>query len=385
MGVMDRSVQGRHRPLLIGSEIYRGSTYGPTHPLAIQRVPATLDFIRALGWLDPARYLDSPRATPAQLTRYHTPDYVAALQQAEAQQSVSEAVRERHHIGARGNPVYPEVFRRPATSAGGAILAARLTRNGGVAHVPGAGTHHAMPDRASGFCYINDPVIGLLEWLDLGLTNILYIDIDAHHGDGVEFAFRDDPRVFTLSIHEAGRWPFTGKLEDRAGGHARNIPVPQGFNDTEMDHVLHAAILPILRHLRPQAVMLQCGADALEEDPLARLSLSNNSHRAVVQALMAEAPRLIVTGGGGYNPWTVARCWALVWGALNDYPVPKRLPPAAEAVLRALTWDRSAGRNPPDHWSTTLLDPPRPGPLRDLVVLACEAVLDGLPQPTRTE
>uniref|UniRef100_UPI001612A99D acetoin utilization protein AcuC n=1 Tax=Muricoccus pecuniae TaxID=693023 RepID=UPI001612A99D len=369
------------QPLLIGSEVYRGSTYGPKHPLAIQRVPATLDLIRALGWLDPHRYLDSPRATPQQLARFHTPDYIAALELAEAEGSVPPEVRERHHLGAHGNPIYREVFRRPATGAGGAILAARLTRRGGIVHVPGAGTHHAMPDRASGFCYINDPVLGLLEWLDLGLTDILYIDIDAHHGDGVEHAFRDDPRVFTLSVHEAGRWPFTGGLEDRADGHARNIPVPQGFNDTEMDHVLHAAILPILRHLRPQAVMLQCGADMLEEDPLARLSLSNNTHLAVVRAVMAEAPRLIVTGGGGYNPWTVARCWAAVWGALDNRPMPGRLPPAAERVLRGLDWDRAAGRNPPEHWSTTLVDQPRPGSLREEVVAACRSVLEGLPEP----
>jgi len=370
-------------PLLIGSEIYRGSSYGPKHPLAIPRVPATLDLIRALGWLDPRRYLDSPLATTAQLTRYHTPDYVGALRRAEAEGAVSPEVRERHHIGAHGNPVFREVFRRPATGAGGAMLAARLTRAGGIVHVPGAGTHHALPNRASGFCYLNDPVLGLLQWLDLGLTNVLYVDIDAHHGDGVELAFRDDPRVFTLSVHESGRWPFTGRLEDRAGGHARNIPVPAGFNDTEMGQVLEAAILPILRHLRPQAVMLQCGADALEEDPLARLSLSNNAHRATVRAVMAEAPRLIVTGGGGYNPWTVARCWALVWGTLNGHPVPERLPPAAEAVLRGLSWDRAAGRDPPGHWSTTLLDPPRPGPVREEVVRACETVLEGLPEPPR--
>ena len=339
-----------------------------------------LDLVRALGWLDPARYLDSPRATVEQLTRHHTPDYVAALRQAEEDQAVPPEVRARHHIGAHGNPVYREVFRRPATSAGGAILAARLTRGGGIVHVPGAGTHHALPDRASGFCYLNDPVIGLLEWLDLGLDNIAYVDIDAHHGDGVELAFHEDPRVFTLSVHEAGRWPFTGLLHDRAGGHARNIPVPQGFNDTEMDHVLHAAILPILRHLRPQAIMLQCGADALEEDPLARLSLSNNAHIAVVRALRQEAPRLIVTGGGGYNPWTVARCWAAVWGALDDRPMPDRLPAAAEAVLRGLEWHRAAGRNPPEHWFTTLVDQPRPGPLREEVVAAAEAVTEALPE-----
>lgn len=368
-------------PILIGSEIYRRSTYGPKHPLAIPRVSTTLDLIRALGWLDPAQYRDSPMATPEALVRFHHPDYVAALMRAEAAQAVSPEDRQRFRIGADGNPVYREVFRRPATSAGGVMLAARLTAQGGVVHVPGGGTHHGRPDRASGFCYLNDPVLGLMEWLALGLDNILYLDIDAHHGDGVQDAFHDDPRVFTLSVHEEARWPFTGQAGDRAGGHARNIPVPAGFNDSEMAWVLHEGILPIVRHLRPQAIMLQCGADAVEEDPLARLSLSNNAHRAVVAAILPLAPRLIVLGGGGYNPWTVARCWAGIWGRLNGLPMPERLPPAAEAVLRGLAYHRAAGRNPPEHWFTTLADAPRPGVVRAAVRRVTEAARADLPAP----
>lgn len=372
----------REGPILIGSEIYRGSTYGPKHPLAIPRVSTTLDLIRALGWIRPERYLDSPRATPEQLIRFHTPDYVAALMRAEATQRVTDEDRARHHIGAHGNPVYREVFRRPATGAGGTILAARLTARGGVVHVPGGGTHHGRPDRASGFCYLNDAVLGLMEWLDAGLTNILYLDLDAHHGDGVQDAFHDDPRVFTLSVHESGRWPRTGLAEDRAGtGHARNLPVPPGYNDAEADWVLRHAILPIVRHLRPQAVMVQCGADAIEEDPLSRLSLSNNAHWAAIRAVAALAPRLIVLGGGGYNPWSVARCWAGVWATLNGLPIPARLPPAAEAVLRSLCWSRAAGRNPPEHWFTSLRDPLRAGEVRPEIRALCAGALRDLPDP----
>ena len=369
------------RPLLIGSEIYRGSTYGPKHPLAIPRVSTTLDLIRAMGWLAPGQYLDSPRATPAELARFHTPDYVAALMQAEATQQVDPTHRERHRIGADGNPVYREVFSRPATGAGGVMLAARLTAGGGTVHVPGGGTHHGMPDRASGFCYLNDAVLGLLAWLDQGLTNLLYLDIDAHHGDGVEAAFVDDPRVLTVSVHEAGRWPHTGLATDRAGGHARNLPVPEGFNDSEMDWLLRHALLPLIRACRPQAIMLQCGADAIAEDPLSRLALSNAAHRAVVRALRGLAPRLIVLGGGGYNPWSVARCWAGVWATLNDLPIPDRLPPAAEAVLRRLAWSRAAGRNPPEAWFTTLADAPRPGPVRDEICALAALTLEELPAP----
>jgi acetoin utilization protein AcuC len=366
-------------PLLIGSEIYRGSTYGPKHPLAIPRVSTMLDLVRALGWVAPGQYRDSPQASADELARFHDRGYLEALMRAEATQAVSPEDRARFRIGADGNPVFREMFRRPATGAGGTLLAARLTASGGVVHVPGGGTHHGRPDRASGFCYLNDAVLGLLAWLDQGLSNILYLDLDAHHGDGVQDAFHDDARVFTLSIHEGGRWPFTGASHDRAGGHAANIPVPAGFNDSEMAWVLHEAILPLIRRLRPQAIMLQCGADALEEDPLAKLSLSNNAHRAVVAAVVPLTPRLIVLGGGGYNPWSVARCWAGVWGVLAGHAMPARLPPTAEAVLRGLTFHRAVGREPPEHWFTTLADTPRPGVVRAAVRRAAATALAGLP------
>ena len=307
-------------------------------------------------------------ASEAELLRFHDADYIAALKRAEATQAVDPGDRERYRIGADGNPVYAQVFSRPATSAGGMLLAARLTAEGGVVHCPGGGTHHGRRDRASGFCYLNDPVLAILAWLDGGLDNIVYLDIDAHHGDGVQDAFHDDPRVLTISIHEGGRWPFTGAADDRAGGAALNFPVPQGFNDSEMRFLMTHAVLPAIRARRPQAIMLQAGADALEEDPLAKLALSNNAHRAVAAALPGLAPRLIVTGGGGYNPYTVARCWAGIWGVLNGFAIPDVLPDAAEAVLCGLTYNRAAGRNPPAHWFTTLNDLPREGVVRASVL-----------------
>ncbi len=363
------------RPLYIGSELYRRSTYGPTHPLAIPRVTTCTDLCRAMGWLDDGQFRTAPMADPADVLRFHDAGYLAALQRAEADQAVSDDDRTRYKIGAEGNPVYAEVYRRPMTSAGGVMLAARLTAEGGIVHCPGGGTHHGRPDRASGFCYLNDPVLGMLTWLDQGLERIAYLDIDAHHGDGVQDAFADDPRVLTVSVHEAGRWPGTGAAADRAGGQARNLPVPVGFNDSEMEWLLRRAIVPVVQAHRPQALMLQCGADALEEDPLARLSLSNNAHWSVVRAAMDLAPRLVVTGGGGYNPYTVGRCWAGVWASLNGIPIPDRTTPAADAVLRALTYNRAAGRNPPEHWFTTIRDAPRPGPVRDEVARLAELTL----------
>lgn len=367
-------------PVYIGHEIYRGSTYGPKHPLAIPRVPVVTDLLAALDWLPAAQRLTSPRATPEDLLAFHTPDYLAALARAEATQTVSDADRARHRIGADGNPVYREIFSRPATGAGGVLLAAALTAQGGIVHVPGGGTHHGRPDRASGFCYLNDCVLGCLAWLRQGLTRVLYLDLDAHHGDGVQDAFATDPRVLTLSIHEAGRWPFTGTLDDRAGGMARNIPVPQGYHDAEAAWVRDHAILPILDRWRPQAVMVQAGADSLADDPLAKLSLTNAAYRATLAAVMPLAPRLILLGGGGYNPWSVGRCWAGLWATLNGLAIPQTLPPAAEAVLRAQSLNRAAGRNPPGHWFTTLADPPAEFlGVRDEVKAACAAVLDGIP------
>jgi acetoin utilization protein AcuC len=369
----------RDRPVYIGSEIYRRSTYGAKHPLAIPRVSTCTDLIRAMGWLDERRFVAAPIADDAALLRFHAPAYIAALHRAETDQAVTPEDRARFRIGAEGNPVYGEVFRRPATSAGGVMLAAALTMEGGVVHCPGGGTHHGRPDRASGFCYLNDPVLGILRWLDAGLDRVVYLDIDAHHGDGVQDAFAGDDRVLTISIHEAGRWPHTGLAEDRAGGTARNFPVPAGFNDSEMAWLMRHAVLPLIRDRRPQAIFLQAGADALEEDPLARLSLSNNAHWAVAGALRELAPRLVVVGGGGYNPYTVGRCWAGIWAVLNGFPIPERTTPAAEAVLRGLTYNRAAGRNPPEHWFTTLRDAPRDGPVRDPVKQLAELALKESP------
>ncbi|MGF1624510.1 MAG: acetoin utilization protein AcuC [Alphaproteobacteria bacterium] len=353
------------RPLFIGSEIYRQSSYGPRHPLAIPRVSSTIDLCRALGWLPDEAYLDSPLAEPGQLARFHDEDYIAAVIAAEAAQEASPEVQRRYNLGRIDNPIFPEMFRRPATASGAALLAARLLAEGGVVYSPAGGTHHGRPGRASGFCYFNDPVLAILGLLDQGVAPIYYVDVDAHHGDGVQDAFADDERVMTLSIHEHGRWPFSGALDDRAGGMARNLPVPRGFNDSELRFLVDTVVVPLGERLRPAAVVLQCGADGLEDDPMSKLSLSNRALWYAVAQVAGLAPRCLTLGGGGYNPWSVARCWAGVWAVLNHVPVPERLPGQAEAVLRALSWHRQAGRNPPAHWTTTLADLPRNGPIRD--------------------
>ena len=353
------------RPIYIASEIYRRSRYGGKHPLAIPRVSAVTDLVRVLGWLPDSVYIESPIATTEQLARFHDRDYIAAVIAAERAQSVSPAVGERYGLGRNGNPVFGEVFSRPATACGATLLAVERLREGGVVHSPAGGTHHGRPAKASGFCFFNDPALGLLAFRDQGLGPLAYLDIDAHHGDGVEAAFADDPDVATISIHEAGRWPGSGLESDPARG-IYNIPVPAEFDDDEFAAVFDDAVLPLIDRLAPAAIIVQCGADALAEDPLSRLSLSNASYRRAVGSLRTMAPRLLVLGGGGYNPWAVARCWAGIWAALNDIEIPVRLPSAAESLMRSLSWARTP-REPPDAWVTTLADPARPGRVRDEV------------------
>src|SRR5471032_1109171 len=160
------------RPLFIGSDIYRSSSYGAKHPLAIPRVSTVIDLVRALGWLDADRYLDSPLASPAQLARFHDVAYIDALRRAEAEQHIAPDTARRFNIGCNGNPLFPEIFSRPATACGASLKAAELllaAQDGAVIYSPAGGTHHGRPDRASGFCYLNDPVLAMLRLLDGGI------------------------------------------------------------------------------------------------------------------------------------------------------------------------------------------------------------------------
>jgi len=352
----------------IGSEIYRGSSYGPSHPLHVPRVSTVIDLSRALGWLPPDRYINAPRARMAALTAFHTPAYIAALMQAEVDQTVDDATRARHHIGTPANPVFAQMFRRPATGAGAVILAAQMLAQDGTVHVPGGGTHHGMPDRANGFCYLNDPVLAIMALRHHGVSRIAYVDIDAHHPDGVEAAFACDPDVLMISVHEENRWPRSGRIGDIGLGQVYNLPVPAGFHDDEMALARDALILPLLDAFQPQAIVLQCGADALLEDPQSRLALSNNAHLAVVGALQTMSPRYLVLGGGGYNPWSVGRLWTAVWAVLTGQAIPDQLPDAAQDILRSLEWPgRKRFAGPPVHWRATLRDAPQGGMIREEV------------------
>lgn len=360
--------------VFIGSKLCSTPGFGGDHPLAIPRVASVMQLCGELGWLEPAELRASPQATVEQLARFHSREYLAALVAAQASGAVSIEARERFAIGTRENPVFPGVFARAATAVGGSILAAQVALEGQVAFHPAGGTHHGRPARASGFCYLNDPVFALQRLAEEGLTQILYVDLDAHHGDAVQDAVRDDVRMHTISIHEAGRWPFTGAAGDRGGGRSYNYPVPKGFNDAELAFLMQEAVLPRALELAPEAVVITCGTDALAGDPLSGLLLSNGALWGAVEALVGLAPVAVVLGGGGYNPWTLARCWTGLWARLSGREIPGTLPPAARRVLEGLSCDLIEEDMIDPHWLTTLADDLRDGAVRPAVVDLVAAV-----------
>jgi acetoin utilization protein AcuC len=218
-------------------------------------------------------------------------------------------------------------------------------------------------------------VFCILTLLDGGLERIFYVDLDAHFADGVQDAFANDDRVFTISIHEAGRWPYGGPIDDRAGGAARNLPVLPGFNDSELAFLIDNAILPLGQAFDPQAVVVTCGADGLAGDPLSGMQLSNGALWQAVQKIIAPAPKAVILGGGGYNPWTVSRCWTGLWGRLRGDDTEIDLPPDAQAILRGLDSDLVDEDELSEDWFTHLTDRPNLGPVRSDVAGLVPAVI----------
>jgi len=360
--------------VFICGQVYRRQAFGQNHPLSIIRVAGVMDLCRMLGWLDETCYLESPRADMSVLRRFHRDDYLDALQRADARGMVEHDDRLKYRIGTMENPLFPGLFERASTAVGGSIMAAEQALLGKTAFHPSGGTHHGRPDRASGFCYFNDPVFALLTLLDGGLDHILYVDLDAHHGDGVQDAFSDDARVFTISVHEEKRWPHSGLLNDRAVVAARNLPVPRGFHDSELDYLMDHAILPLAQVFAPQAVVITCGTDALDGDPLSRLKLSNLALWRAVERLLELTECNVVLGGGGYNPWTLVRCWTGLWGRLSGRVIPDLLPLDAQAYLQNLECDLIDEEDIRADWISSLADRPNHGVVRDEIKRCAEAV-----------
>jgi acetoin utilization protein AcuC len=351
-------------PLFVASPFCRTRAFGRNHPLAIPRVATVMDLCEELGWLDAASFRLAAAASVERLASFHDRDYVEALRDADATGTVQPEVRARHNFGNLENPLFPGVFERAAAAVGGSILAAELALDGRAVFHPAGGTHHGRRDRASGFCYFNDPVFAITTLLQRGCDRVLYVDFDAHHCDGVQDAFDGDERVLMVSIHEAGRWPHTGSAAEIASANTCNLPVPAGLNDSELRCLVEEVVLPAGSAFAPDAVVLTCGTDALDGDPLSRLALSNGGLRDAVSAVVGLAGPAVVLGGGGYNPWTLARCWTGLWGQLSGREFPEVLPPRAQRILADLQCDLVEDEDLKPAWLTTLADPPHEGPVR---------------------
>jgi acetoin utilization protein AcuC len=372
-----RRLAAGRRAAFIGSAQFRRPAYGSNHPLAIPRVALALDLVRAYGAVDAEELVEARKAADFELEWFHTREYVAAIRTAEALGRVRTEWRERFGLGTLENPFFPELFSRPALAAGASIQAAEQLLAGRVAFSPAGGMHHARPDRAQGFCYFNDPVLAVMRLRRAGLR-VAYVDLDAHHCDGVEHAFLLDPEVLTVSLHMDTGYAYPnagGRLEDcgapEAGHTTINVPLPRAANDDEYRLVLDAAWPRAVDRFRPDAVVLQAGTDAIGIDPLGKLQLTTQGFLAAARGVVESAPRhpdgtprLLATGGGGYHPLVVARAWAGLWGLLSGRDLDDAIPPEGTALLESVPWEHDEGTADPARLCVWRTDVPAAGPIR---------------------
>ncbi|REJ34833.1 MAG: acetoin utilization protein AcuC [Bacillota bacterium] len=363
--------------------------FSDTHPLNPMRLVATLDLLRATGLLQPSDIVPFGPASTGDLALVHDRRYIAAVQRFSAPQAALSPSEQREALafglGTADNPLFPGMHDAAALVVGGALRAAELVMSGTVDHAVhlGGGLHHALPDRAAGFCIYNDPAVAIAHIRKTG-ARVAYVDIDAHHGDGVQWIFYEDPDVLTISIHESGHYlfPGTGHEHERGRGPgwgtAINIPLAPGTGDDSWLRCFEAVVPPALRAFRPDVLVTQHGCDAHLWDPLTHLSLSLGAltrAAAILHRLAHELceGRWIVLGGGGYDLLRVVpRAWTSLWAEVAGRLVPDALPgPWLER------WAKVSPRALP----TTLADDPAAfpaGPEQLAAARANEALLDRL-------
>jgi acetoin utilization protein AcuC len=286
--------------------------------------------------------------------QHHRPEYVEVLKSVSAGHRVPTAPL--YGLGFGDNPIFPGLWEVSCLAVGGSVLAARLVADGEVQrafHFAG-GLHHALPDRASGFCYLNDPVLAILHLRARG-WRVCYVDIDAHHGDGVQFAFYRDPDVLTISTHERGDrlFPGTGFVDEAGEGAGKgfsvNLPLEPFTDDDVYARAFEAVVPPLVRAFRPDVVVAQLGIDSHRTDPLTHLALTVQGFTRIVARIVELSPRLVALGGGGYDLSNVARAWTAAWGVMNGVELGPDLPPAFSDDLRRFGFR-----------SRSLWDPPEP-------------------------
>lgn len=307
--------------------------YGPAHPFKIFRLKLTYELIKAYGLLSlpNTQYIEARMAEDEELLLFHDREYIEILKAANVGIEIPGAYY--YGLGPGDNPVFKGLFDWSKLVTGASLQAASLVDDGEVDIVfnISGGLHHAMASRASGFCYINDIVIAIISLLKKG-RRVAYIDIDAHHGDGVQKAFYDTDKVLTISIHESGMSLFPGTgFEDEIGkgegeGYSVNIPMPPSSDDELFLYVFDEIVPPLIKKFRPDIVVAQLGVDHSYSDPLTHLNYTNNGFCEVIRKIKEISPRWVALGGGGYDIANVAKAWTLAWAIMNGVEIPDEIP-----------------------------------------------------------
>ena len=311
--------------------------FGPDHPMSPLRVDLTMRLAAEAGVLDDLEQVPAPMASDDLIATVHDPALIEAVQRMSARPGPGE---ELHGLGTDDNPVFRGMHHASAHIVGASQEAFRRVWTGESIHSANitGGLHHAMPDRASGFCIYNDVAVGIRWLLDNGAQRVAYVDVDVHHGDGVEAIFYDDPRVLTISLHESGQFlfPGTGFPADTGGpdaeGSAVNVALPPGTSDAGWLRAFHAVVPALVREFAPDVLVTQHGCDSHADDPLAHLMLSVDGQRAAYVALHDLAHevaggRWVATGGGGYAVFgVVPRAWTHLLAAVAGRPLDPATP-----------------------------------------------------------
>ena len=314
--------------------------FGPDHPLKPIRVELTVDLIRACALKETAGVVTLPGAafTTDDVLRLHTADYVDAVQRLSANPDPHGDMR--YGLGLGDNPVFAGMHEAALEGCGASVAAAEAVWSGRVLHAfnPAGGLHHAMPDRASGFCIYDDPAFAIDALLRAGARRVAYIDVDTHHGDGVQHIFYDDPRVLTISLHESGRYlfPGTGFTDEIGTGDARgtslNVPLPPSTTGDAYLLAFDAIVPAALDAFGPDVLVTQLGCDTHVTDPLAHLALTTDDYVQIAQRLhdlahRHTAGRWVATGGGGYQIASVVpRAWTIYFAEMAGQDLPHELP-----------------------------------------------------------
>ena len=339
----------------IYNDIFRNSDFGNKHPVLPKRVSNVYDFVKLLDIKNRIDFFSNDIADFKTLSLFHSKEYLEVLKETEKTQFISRDKSKKYNLGTVSNPIFKEMFRRHATSAGALILATELIeKKYNYIFSPGSGAHHGQVNKASGFCYINDIAVAILVLKLKGYKRILYIDMDAHYGDGVSEFFKLDPTVYTVSIHQENLWPRTGKYLNDDINNILNLPVKEGFNDYEFKDLIEKQVYENLKAFEPEVILMQMGADCLKDDKMSALDLSNNSMVYMIKLAKLICDKIIVMGGGGYNPWLTLRAWTYNLAELTSANYPLILNNQAKDFLRNIKYDFK----PKLSWLDTIEDKP---------------------------